>query len=110
MQAMSDESDYLSQAGQQPGYLRQPSVQGEALEASDDDEEVTCPWCTFPVAEEGDTCGYYCYALWYAFTLASDEADTLIFDDEGRVTLLVDDGGYIKTMEKQPWYEAEVVG
>ena len=71
---------------------------------------MTCAWCNNPVQTEGDVCNWDCYALWHAFMLMSDESDTLVAMEDGGVMLLVDDGGYVRTLELQPWYEGEAIG
>lgn len=36
----------------------------DEAEAAYQEYLLQCPWCTMPVKEQGDTCGYQCYTSW----------------------------------------------
>ena len=65
---------------------------------------IECVWCTVPVEEDGDTCGYDCYVSYYAWIMMLHNKSN---DD---VVRLQPDERPPKPMYLQPWYirEAEL--
>lgn len=54
-----------------------------------------CPLCGEQVRDEGDTCDYQCYYLWWA------HYESMVFNG---VVILADDEVAPKLIHLQPWY------
>jgi len=53
-----------------------------------------CAWCSDPVEDPGDTCGFDCYAVWCKWHSV----------EESHTVILLGTEIVPKTLTKQPWY------
>lgn len=67
-----------------------------------DSPAVSCVWCDDPVSVPGETCGFDCYILWYAWFW--EHGDTALVTPGGRVVMLEPEQNPPLDMRLQPWY------